>query len=108
MILAGDEAQAQFATVGIRPHLSGPHGSFASLRAVPLSCQTMRRRARPSLQSSRRIVAEMLGRSGLGPVVRPTTWLEPPVPSASLIPAVRAAQPLHYGLSYGLAGEAMR
>ena len=30
MILAGDEAQVQFATVGVRLHLSGPHGRFAS------------------------------------------------------------------------------
>jgi len=37
MILAGDEAQAQFATVGVCPHLSGPRGSLASLRAVALS-----------------------------------------------------------------------
>jgi len=37
MILAGDEAQAQFATVEVRPYLSGPRGSLASLRAVPLS-----------------------------------------------------------------------
>ena len=37
MILAGDEAQVQFATVGVRPHLSGPRGSLFSLRAVSLS-----------------------------------------------------------------------
>jgi hypothetical protein len=37
MILAGDEAQVQFATIGVRPHLSGPRGSLASLRAVSLS-----------------------------------------------------------------------
>ena len=30
MISAGDEAQVQFATVGARPHLSGPRGSLAS------------------------------------------------------------------------------
>ena len=30
MILAGDEAQVQVATVGVRPHLSGPRGSLAS------------------------------------------------------------------------------
>ena len=30
MILAGDEAQVQFATVGVRPHLSGPRESLAS------------------------------------------------------------------------------
>jgi hypothetical protein len=30
MISAGDEAQVQFATVGVRPHLSGPRGSLAS------------------------------------------------------------------------------
>jgi hypothetical protein len=30
MILAGDEAQVQFATVGVCPHLSGPCGSLAS------------------------------------------------------------------------------
>jgi len=30
MILAGDYAQVQFATVGVRPHLSGPRGSLAS------------------------------------------------------------------------------
>jgi len=31
MILAGDEAQVQFATVGVRRHLlSGPRGSLAS------------------------------------------------------------------------------
>ena len=30
MILAGDETQAQFATVGVRPHPSGPRGSLAS------------------------------------------------------------------------------
>ena len=32
MISAGDEAQVQFATVGARPHLSGPRGSLASPR----------------------------------------------------------------------------
>jgi len=31
MILAGDEAQVQFATGGVRSHLSGPRGSLASL-----------------------------------------------------------------------------
>jgi len=30
MIFAGDEAQVQFATVEVRPHLSGPRGSLAS------------------------------------------------------------------------------
>jgi len=30
MILAGDEAQVQFAKVGVRPHLSGPRGSLVS------------------------------------------------------------------------------
>ena len=30
MILAGDEAQVQFATVGVRLPLPGPHGSPAS------------------------------------------------------------------------------
>jgi hypothetical protein len=30
MILAGDEAQVQFATLGARPHPSGPRGSLAS------------------------------------------------------------------------------
>ena len=37
MILAGDEIQVQFAIVEVRLHLSGPQGSFASLRAVSLS-----------------------------------------------------------------------
>jgi len=37
MILAGDEAQAQFATVGVRLPQSDPHGGFASLGAVSLS-----------------------------------------------------------------------
>jgi len=36
MFLAGDYAQVQFATVGVRPHLSGPRGSLASLRAGSL------------------------------------------------------------------------
>ena len=37
MILAGDEAQVQFATVGVRLPQSDTHGGFASLGAVSLS-----------------------------------------------------------------------
>jgi hypothetical protein len=37
MILAGDEAQVLFVTVGVRPHLSGPRGSVTSPGAVSLS-----------------------------------------------------------------------
>jgi len=62
MILAGDEAQVQFAIFEVRPHLSGPRGSLTSPRAVALSdnpdplglSSVLGRRCRPARSCVRR------------------------------------------------------
>jgi hypothetical protein len=72
MILAGDEAQVQFATGGVRAHLSGPRGSLASPGAVPLSYTAdpvgpapyRRRTVGPARLSLRHPAGSQAGRAG--------------------------------------------